>query len=301
MQSFGEKMFKTLTVIIVMAFGLGMPAIAETPKVVTDIKPVHSLVAMVMDGVGASDLIIETGATPHDFSLRPSQARMLQDADVVFWIGEDLTPWLVHPIETLAPKAQSVELLHSVNAIVLDTQGTDGHNHGDHDPHAWLDPENAKVWLEVIAAELAKLDPKNAGTYQANVLQGRAIIDAASLEVSDTLEGIESKNLIVYHDAYRYFINRFGLSVVGAIALSDATAPTAARISDIIQVIKEQNVVCIFSEPQFNSGLVATVTAGSSVKHATLDPLGFHLTSGVGFYPALLKDMALKIKNCVQL
>lgn len=301
MQLPGEKLFKSLSVSIVLTFGLLPPCFAGAPKVVTDIKPVHSLVAMVMTGVGEPDLIIGSGASPHDFSLRPSQARMLQEADAVFWIGKDLTPWLSKPIGTLAPTAVSVELLHNSEITVLNNRASDGHDHGDNDPHAWLDPENAKVWLIAIAGELANLDPENREIYHTNAVRGRKTIDETSTQVSEILDGVLNSNLIVYHDAYRYFETRFGLSVIGAISLSEATPPSAARIAEIRQIIKTKDVRCIFSEPQFNSGLIATVTSGSKIKHATLDPLGFHLASGAEFYSAFLKDMAVTIKSCAGL
>jgi zinc transport system substrate-binding protein len=300
-QSSGVRMLRIISISIALVCTFSAPSFSSSLNVVTDIKPVHGLVEMVMEGIGSSDLIIESGASPHDFSLRPSQAQMLQDADVIFWMGDDLTPWLANPIKKLAAHATSLSLLEDTNIKLLEMFTSDGHDHGSHDPHAWLDPENGKIWLSVIATELAERDPINAEAYIENALKGQAKIDTTVAEITVLLNGITEKNLIVYHDAYRYFEERFGLSVVGAIALSDATKPSAARIAEIMKTVRTKNVACIFSEPQFNTNLIDTVTVGSEVNHAILDPLGNHLEGGAAFYTSLLKDTAVKVKDCAGL
>lgn len=115
---------------------LGSATYAETPRVATDIAPVHSLVARVMDGLGTPNLIIAQGASPHEYSLRPSEAGALQEADLVFWIGEDLTPWLEDALETLAEDAKVVELLEIEGVALLEfREGAlfEAHDHGGHD------------------------------------------------------------------------------------------------------------------------------------------------------------------------
>ena len=129
---------------------LGGTAVADVPSVAVDIAPVHSLVARVMVGVGAPDLIVQSGASPHEYSLRPSEAAALQNADLVFWMGEDLTPWLEDAIGNLAVKASVTALLETEGTKLLDfREGTlfeahdhddhaegEDHDHDDHDDHA---------------------------------------------------------------------------------------------------------------------------------------------------------------------
>ena len=117
---------------------LGSTAMAEAPSVAVDIAPVHSLVARVMDGVGAPNLIIPPGASPHEYSLRPSEAQSLQDADIVFWIGEDLTPWLEKSIDTLSQNAEITTLLDQSETKLLKFRENalfEAHDHDDHDDH----------------------------------------------------------------------------------------------------------------------------------------------------------------------
>lgn len=299
-------------------------AIAEVPRVAVDIAPVHSLVARVMGDVGTPALIVPPGASPHEHSLRPSEARALQEADVVIWMGEDLTPWLEEAIGTLAGDAAVTELLHTEGTLLLDFResasfeahdhgeqhddeehaGGDEHDHeeqahGDHDPHAWLSPANAATWLNVIAAQLSDADPENEATYLANAAAARTEIDGIIAEVNGILDPVRGGNFIVFHDAYQYFETAFDLPASGAISIGDATDPNPARIAEIQARVAEENIACVLSEPQFNPGLVETVMDGTGARTAVLDPLGSSLEPGAGLYPDLMRTLATVLADCL--
>lgn len=294
------------------------PSLAEVPQVTTDIAPVQSLVARVMQGLGTPGQVVRQGASPHGYAIRPSEARKLENSDAIFWIGPALTPWLERAIANVAPNASVIELLEAPETTVLefrqgvqfglaDMEGQGGehdhdhaHDHSGHDPHAWLDPQNAKVWLDLIAAELGRLDADNADTYMANAKAGQAEIDALQAEIQDTLAPVRDLRFVVFHDAYQYFEHRFGLSASGAIAEGDATDPGPARIEAVRQVISDLNITCVFSEPQFNQAFVATAIEGSDAKASIIDPLGFDIAAGPNFYPALLKDVAQRLADCAE-
>lgn len=295
-------------------------AFADTPAVVTDITPVHGLVSMVMGDLGSPALLVEPGASPHGYALRPSQASALQQADAVFWIGHDLTPWLEAPLDRLAGNAEVVELLDAPGTVTHafrteaifapdhheshDEDGDHDHGHDDHDhegtdPHAWLDPENAGLWLTEIAQTLASLDPRNAETYLANAEAARIDLAALDAQVSTQLAPLTDRRFIVFHDAFQYFEHRFNLTSAGAISLSDASSPSAARIAEIRDAVSEQGVVCVFSEPQFNPGLVATVSSGTELATGVIDPLGTSLGTGADFYPTLIRSVADSVEACL--
>ena len=291
-------------------------ASAKVPQVAVDIAPVHSLVTRVMDGVGAPNLVIQVGASPHEYNLRPSEAQALQDANLVFWIGSDLTPWLADAIQTLAPNAVTTALLESEGTIELefresalfeahahDDHDEDKHadhdDHGAHDPHAWLSPQNAKTWLNVIASKLSAADPKNAGIYFSNAAAGQTEIDALIAEVNATLEPVRGMNFIVFHDAYQYFENDFDFPASGAISIADASDPSPARIQEIQVRISNEGIDCVLAEPQFNPGLVATVMDGSEAKTGILDPLGAGLQPGAKLYPELIRNLSKALTNCL--
>ena len=328
-----------LRLALVPSLLLSTAALADVPRVATDIAPIHSLVSRVMEGLGTPDLVVSPGASPHGYSLRPSQAADLDRAEAVFVVGHALTPWLEGPLEQLAADAVVVELLETEGTTVHmfregavfedhddedhdhdadhddghdghdddhddddhDEDGDDGHHHDHHgeDPHAWLDPENARVWLSVIADNLAALDPEHADSYRANAEAGRAELADLSAEIAAELAPLRDRSFVVFHDAYQYFDTRFGLTNAGAISLGDASAPSAARIAEIRDVVADRGVTCVFSEPQFNPGLVETVLAGSGANTTVIDPLGTDLPLGPTLYPALLRQITSSIADCL--
>ena len=313
-------------------------AMADVPNVAVDIAPVHSLVARVMQGVGTPDLIIRSGASPHQYSLRPSEAKALQDANVVIWMGEALTPWMENAVATLSSEALIMSLLKKEETVLLEFResalfeehshddhngdehekhghdehddhsdkdhdeteehGHDEHAHGTYDPHAWLSPENAKIWLNLIAAQLSTADPENAGTYFTNAAIALTETDTLMTEVSAMLEPIRGTRFIVFHDAYQYFETVFDFPASGAISLGDATDPSPARITKIQDRIKDQGVQCVLAEPQFKKGLVATVLEGTDAKTSIIDPLGIALEPGPTLYPQLIRNMAKTLVDC---
>jgi zinc transport system substrate-binding protein len=281
-------------------------ALAAPPKVATDITPVHSLVASVMQGVGSPSLLIQSGASPHGYTLRPSEAQALQDADLVVWMSEDLTPWLAGSIASLAGDAVNIELLESEGTLLRNIregatfEAHDHHGHDEHhDPHAWLDPENARTWLNSIAEELAKLDPANADTYRRNAADTRQQLTDLQAELEQRVESLSQVRFIVFHDAYLYFERRFGLTAQGAISIGDASDPSPARIKKLRDLTESLDIRCVFTEPQYNPGLVKSVFAPTQVRATpVMDPLGARLEPGTGLYQALIRDLVRSVEEC---
>ena len=315
-----HQMIKTILGTAICGLWLSGMVSADVPQVTTDIPATHSLVTRVMAGIGMPDLIVKQGASPHDYSLRPSNAASLEAADLVFWINSGLTPWLEGALKTLAADAKVIELMDTKGSTVLPyREGTtfEAHSHelkrdeeghtttqnsnttANIDPNGWLDPDNGKTWLAVIATELSKIDPDNADIYFDNVTQGKADIDAVISEIEATLAAFRGTNFIVYHDAYQYFEKRFDVLAAGSISLGDVSDPSPARIAEIHQIVEDLDMTCVFSEPQFNPELVATVVDGSNAKARVIDPLGTRLTLGPDFYLNLLRDIAQTMASCL--
>ena len=319
---------KLITISTIMTL-MSTSVMADVPNVAVDIAPVHSLVSRVMDGVGAPKLVVQSGASPHGYRLRPSEAKALQDADLVFWMGEELTPWLDGALETLASKAsittlldQEGVILHDFRESVLfeahdhsdhdddkehddhddhdDDKGHDDHDdHGGHDPHAWLSPENAKLWLNIIASKLSVADPQNAAIYFMNAAAGQAEIEEMIAEVNATLKPVQGGKFVVFHDAYQYFENDFDFYASGAISLGDASDPSPARIEKIQKRIRDEGIQCVLAEPQYKKGLVSTVMEGSEAIASVIDPLGADLKTGPKLYTQLIKNMAKTLRDCL--
>jgi zinc transport system substrate-binding protein len=318
-------------------------ALAEVPRVVTDIPPVHSIAAAVMEGLGEPELLLEKGASEHFYQLKPSQAASIADAGLVIWIGPELTPWLEAILANRPEGALNLGLLQAEGTFTQAYGETGGHadhatgeaEHDDHgheeaethdeagheepahgdeghdeaghtadahdglDPHAWLDPANGKLWATLIAGQLSQIDPENAATYAANAERVMAAIDAADARAAELLATAKGKSFVAFHDAYGYYFAHYGLTMAGTIALGDASAPGAARLVGLQEMVAEGSVACLFPEVQHDPDLLTQLAEGTGVPvGAALDPVGAQMDHGPGLYPALLTGLAQSISDC---
>lgn len=299
------------TILLGYTLLIGTVTHADVPRVVTDIAPVHSLVSQILKGVGTAQLIMQPGVSPHGYAMRPSEARALQNATHVVWIGASLTPWLSKAILNVAPNAMSLDLSANSNTHHLPTRDTalfetthaheDPHDHHDtsFDPHLWLDPDNALIWLAIIAESFAMSDPENAALYRKNARMAQATLTAQIAEITPRLAPFNHAKYVVFHDAYQYFETRFGLRPVGAILIAEGIAPSALRLNDIKQALKTEGVVCIFTEPQFNPKLLNALQT-DRVRSVSLDPLGARLKVGVALYHDVLEAMTASFESCLR-
>ena len=289
----------------------------EGPSVVASIRPVHSLVAGVMEGVGEPYLLVRGGGSPHAYAMRPSDARALDQAQIVFWIGEAMETFLARPIEVLAgdadagpfARAQGVRLLARRAESAWDERGhdghgPDGHDEGPEDPgrsdmHLWLDPGNAIAMVEDIAARLAAADPDRAQTYMANAARIIRQLSALDRELAETLTPLQDKPYIVFHDAYQYLEARYGLTSVGSMTDNAEQGPGAGRLSRIRERLGISGALCVFAEPQFEPDLVDTLASGTGAQAAVLDPLGAGLPVGADLYADLMRAMAASLVACL--
>lgn len=312
---------------------------AASSEVVVSVKPIHSLVAAVMQGVGEPTLIVDGAASPHTYSMKPSKARALEKADVIFWVGANLETFLDKPLDALGSKAAVVSLADApgVEKLTLREGGAfeahddgddkhddhaghdhaghahaghahsaekpkeahDEHGHGGFDMHLWLDPGNAKAMVTEIQARLSKADPANAPTYSRNASELAQKIDAMDQEIATALAPVKAKPLVVFHDAYQYFEHHYGINVVGSITVSPETAPGAERLSYIHKKLASLNAICIFAEPQFKPKLIDVVTAGTKAKSGVLDPEGASLKEGPELYFSLMRNISKSLTDCL--
>jgi zinc transport system substrate-binding protein len=323
---------------------IGTSPVRAEIKVVTTIKPLHSLVANVMDGVGEPSLIIEGSTSPHSFTLKPSHAKLLEEADLIFWIGEGIETFMERPLESIVKNAEVVEFMEveSIEKLKFreesifgehddhddhddhdeeghddhddhdeeghddhddhdeeghdDHEGHEGHNHGEFDAHIWLDPSNAKEMVHEIAHELGDLDPANKDKYEANAKTTILALDQLINDVSKDIN--KEAKFVVFHDAYQYFEERFGLRAAGALTLNTDVLPGAKQIDEIQDVIKDKGIKCIFSEPQFNPKIISTIAKDTNIKTGVFDPLGANINSDKDLYFKLISKLGEELKDC---
>jgi zinc transport system substrate-binding protein len=312
------------------------PAAAEL-KVTVTIKPVHALVAQVMEGVGTPSLLVQGAASPHTYALKPSDARALNHADVFFRVSEAVEPFTRKIVSALPASVRTVTLAESPGIELLDARTgetfethdhaakrghahDDGHDHGahDHDPHhehddhghhgdahgmhdghVWLDPENARRMIAEIARVLAEASPADAGKFKDNAARADTALVALQAEIGRDLAPVKEKPFIVFHDAFQYFEHRFGLAAVGSITVSPEAQPSAKRLTEIRRKLAALQAACVFSEPQFQAKLVAAVTEGTSARAGTLDPEGALVEPGPAAYATLLRNLASGLTSCL--
>ena len=298
------------------------PAVADI-RVVASIKPVHSLVSAVMAGVGEPRLLMRGKASPHTFTMRPSDAAALQEAKVVFLIDEAMETTLARAIDALAGKARVVALadakglirrpLREGGAFEADPEHDQDkgdkdhareeagghHDHGEFDMHVWLDPVNAWTMGRAIADTLSEADPTNAAKYKANARALLPRLDALTAQISAAVAPVRGKPFVVFHDGYRYFEDHFGLNAVGSMVVSPGRSPGAKRLRQLRAKIRELGVACVFAEPQFDKRIVNVVVEGTKVRPGTADPLGAAIKDGPELYFTLLRNMAAAFTDCL--
>jgi len=311
---------KTPLIISFLSFITFITSVNADVKVVASIKPIHSLASYLMDGVGKPDLIVDGYASPHGFAMKPSHAKMLQEADLIFWVGEDLEAFLEKPLKSIAKKAEKIELMATKNLNVLkfrernifdehghddhakkkddhdDHDDHDKHHHGEFDPHIWLDPINAKAILNEMVEHLIENDAANASIYKKNLDKALNELDKLTMNVMTDLN--KSTASIVFHDAYQYFEERFNVNVLGAFTVNTDVMPGAEQLKEIREIIEHDNVSCVFSELQFNPDIINAVAKDMNIKTGILDPLGATLNPGKGLYFDLIKNMSSSFKGC---
>ena len=301
----------------VLALG-GIPgpsAAAAELRIVASIKPVHSLVSSVMAGIGTPHLLIRGKSSPHTFTMRPSDAAAIADADVVFLIDEAMETALASAIESLATKARVIPLADAEGLIRrplreggafeedphhdLDHDHGHKHAHDAFDLHIWLDPRNAWTMARTIADTLSEADPPNAARYKANARALLPRLDELNARISADIAPARGKPFIVFHDGYRYFEDRYGLNAVGSAVISAERSPGVKRVRQLRARVRKLGVVCVFDEPQFNKRTVHVILEGTQIRSATLDPLGAAIEDGPELYFALLRNMAASFRNCL--
>lgn len=292
------KQFRAFLALLMWA----TPATAA-PHVVATIKPVHSLVAAVMQGVGEPDLLIGGALSIHDYALKPSDARKIERAAAIFEIGPDMESYLTAPLAALGAHGETI-VLESVPGVHLLAARRGGlwegaPKEGPMDPHVWLDPQNAIAMTRAIAATLIRIDPAHADAYRANAARESAALAALDKELTAKLAPLRGRPYIVFHDAYHYFEARYGLTPSGAVTVAPDRPVGPQRVAVLRRAITGGHVICIFREPEFPPKLIETLSEGTRVKTGILDEVGADLAPGPGLYPQLMRMLGQSLTQCL--
>ena len=276
------------------------------PKVVVSVLPIHSLVSALMRDVGDPQLLIPGGQSPHTSQLKPSQVGALEAADLIVWVG----PLLERPVEKIIAQRRGavriVTLLENEEITLLPGQQHEhgdetqtSHDHWQADPHLWLSFDNARAIAEIVARELVRLDPPNRARYESNARNLLTRLAQLRQSLHRDLRPVADAAYVVFHNAYGYFEHEFDLHPVGYLTISTERPPGAKRIRRLKQIIKARKVRCVFSEPQFQPGLVETLVADSGAAAGVLDPLGAGLQAGPDAWFELMRGLSDSLTACL--
>lgn len=314
--------FPVLNLILLGGLWVNQPLFAsEVPKAMTSIAPFHALVSAVMDGIGEPKLLLTGKSSPHHYTLRPSEIKALQDADIIFWGGPLLETFLAKPLTVLPPSITIVELdktkrlkLLKVRQSALFAPHTHDHSHGSqehehphenaalshqNDMHFWLDPDNAKILVDAIAQQLSNKDPVHQTHYLENAKRFKKKIEAIDHQIKQKLQPVQHHPFIVFHDAYQYFERHYGLTGVAAISLHPEIPPSVERLKSIREILRKTKAICIFSEPQFKSNIVQSIAAETNIRVGQLDPLGRSSNTPGNGYLNLLNNLSDEFSRCL--
>jgi zinc transport system substrate-binding protein len=302
-------------IVLFLILFLALPAIAGKDfSVVTSIRPVHSLAAAVMEGAGQPELLIDEAQSPHGYQLRPLQMKILNSADIVFYVDEYFETFLGNALKALPRKVKKVALSETRGLKIYDLRGegpwekpeyhqqgnSDEHHAIGKDYHLWLDPDNAALLAGKMAGELSRIDPVNSNIYRSNALEIKNKIKNLDRTIIKKLGPVSGKPYIVFHDAYQYFEKHYGLNGAGSITVDPHLPPPVRSLMMLRDRIKSSEVKCVFYEPQFKARLVDTVIEGTAAKAARLDPLGTHIEKGPDLYIKMMRDIAEKMADCLE-
>lgn len=294
-------------------------------RVVASSKPAHSLVAMVMGNTGSPSVLVSGAASPHSYSMKPSDAQTVNGAAVFFRISEGLEPFTSKLIKSLPKSVRVVSMQDAPGVTLIDRReggAFEAHGHDAHtghkdqgkgksskaigkeeredetDPHIWLSPRNAMAIVDHIAKVLAETDAANATEYKNNAAAAVSKLQALDAELERELKPYAGKPFVVLHDAYQYFEQRYGLTAVASIAVNPEAAPSGKRLSAVRKKLADTAAFCVFAEPGMQPKVVAAVLEGAKARSVVLDPEATQLTPGPGLYEDLMRGLAAGAKQC---
>lgn len=282
----------------------------NTIKVVVSIPPLHALTAGVMEGIGKPDLLLQSGASVHHYSLKPSDFNKLQHASLVVWGGPELEAFLVNPLNNLISENKTIPgiltlasdpKLRLLKSRLGPSLPEEDHHHTIYDMHFWLDPTNAKIMVNAIAKKLSELDPAHKAQYDKNAKNLKIALDTLDKNIKINLKNVQQAPFLVFHDAYQYFEQRYGLRAVASLTIHPEIPISSKRRQEIEDIIKQKHIRCVFTEPQFSPSLVQGLAEDFPIKVGVLDPLGKETKQGADGYFVLMNNLTESFKSCLMM
>lgn len=298
-----HRLYSTLLKSALLSLTLIGNSFAAPERVLVSIKPLHSLISHITEGINQTELLLDRQQSAHHFQLRPSQKRLINQSDIFFYSSDNIE-YFVAALKNTSDNIEFIELAQAPGLKVLPVRGF--HDHDNHQPtdadidgHIWLSIENAQHISRYIAAILSKRAPQYAQQYENNLkilLNKLSALKKVNLAL---LSKIKEIPFLVYHDAYQYFEHENELSGAHFITTSAEHSLGIKRVRSLKQLIKNKNIQCIFYEPPNIPPLITILTENNATRLAAIDPAGIQLEAGKQHYFNLLQQTTQTLFDCL--
>lgn len=303
---------------------LALPMLANA-EVLASVKPLGFIASSIADGVTDTQVLVPAGASPHDYSLKLSDIQKVKAADLVLWVGEDIDSFLDKPVSqidrkkviTIADLADVEPLLTKAHHEHFHEEGEHAHkhehkheheheHHHDHDDeglttnwHVWYSPAISQIVAQKVADKLTEQFPDKKALIAQNLANFNRTLAEQSDKIKAQLAPFADKGFFVFHDAYGYFNDAYGLKQSGYFTINPLVAPGAKTIAHIKEEIEEHRVNCLFAEPQFTPKVIESLAQSTKVNVGKLDPIGDSVALGAGSYANFLQATAESYAQCL--
>ena len=279
----------------------------STPNVVVSIKPIHSIVSALMEGVSRPQLLLESSDSAHTFHLKPSQLNLLSNADLVITIGDDFETGLKKTLgnikDGLRVIVSEINDLHlydfrnvDINAMNKDEKD----EHTDHDLHLWLDIDNMKKTAQYINEQLIVIDPNNSNIYEANLIKIHSRLNKLKLELQHQLAPFKSEPYAIFSDTLQYFEKSFHFQKPVIITPYHGARLSIHRTLEARKKMKDLKIKCLLYGPENTPKKVSVLSEGLPIKDVRIDILGAKLNAGSDQYFNLMKGISSQLVTCLE-
>lgn len=297
--------FRRLLILLPLIILIPIKTFANNQEIVVTIKPIYSLLIGVSGARSKVGLLLKDNSSPHDYNLKPSQIKMLQDAKIIFYVDDNYETFLQKPLSELPSSIKKVNIIKDakINTIPLKSveivKNDEKTSTLDYDVHFWLDPKNAIKIVKFFAKKLAEINPELREVYEKNAENMAGNLQQLDDELRSLFADVQQQPFLTYHDGYRYLSKAYNLKNLGSITQNHDGQLTPSEIANAKETIKKNKVKCLFDETQFNNKIVKQIVDETDIDSEELDPIAANLQNNHNQYFKMIRLLAYKMKNCL--
>ena len=297
-------MIRCLLVGLIFFISISAVSAQPAPNVVVSIRPIHSIVSALMEGVSEPRLLLDSNESAHTFHLKPSQLKLLSNADLLITIGDSFESGLSKVIRNIDQNYR-LNLSEIKELQIYDFRDHNEIEHDEHDEHnkdlhLWLDVGNVQIIAEKIKQKLIEINPSNKEKYNTNYLELKSKLNQLEEKIQFQLEPIKSTPFAIYADILQYFEKNFDLNKPVIIAPYHGARLSINRVIKAKNKMKNQKTRCLIYGSENTSKQINVLTEGLDIKAHSVDILGVKLEPGSEQYFDLMKEISNQLASCLE-